>query len=63
MDGRRRGLSPIIYTLFVVTVPKSPRWLLTKDRTEEARSVLATLNPELTIEKLRADMDEGMDGA
>ncbi len=51
----------IIYTLFVVTVPKSPRWLLTKNRTEEARSILATINPGLTIEKLRADMDEGMD--
>ena len=49
----------IIYTLFVFTVPKSPRWLLTKNRTEEAKSVLATINPELTIEKLRADMDEG----
>lgn len=51
----------IIYTLFVVTVPKSPRWLLTKNRTEEARSILATINPKLTIEKLKADMDEGMD--
>ncbi len=51
----------IIYTLFVVTVPKSPRWLLTKNRTEEARSILATIDPGLTIEKLRADMDEGMD--
>ncbi|WP_373519329.1 sugar porter family MFS transporter [Pricia sp.] len=51
----------IIYTLFVVSVPKSPRWLLTKNRTEEARTVLATINPELTIEKLRADMNEGMD--
>ncbi|HEA23295.1 MAG TPA: sugar porter family MFS transporter [Pricia antarctica] len=51
----------IIYTLFVITVPKSPRWLLTKNRTEEARTVLATINPELTIEKLQADMNEGMD--
>ncbi|MGB6152520.1 MAG: sugar porter family MFS transporter [Pricia sp.] len=55
------AIPAIIYTLFVVSVPKSPRWLLTKNRTEEARSVLATINPELTIEKLRADMDDGMD--
>lgn len=55
------AIPAIIYTLFVMTVPKSPRWLLTKNRTEEARSVLATINPALTIEKLRADMDEGMD--
>ena len=51
----------IIYTLFVISVPKSPRWLLTKGRTDEARTVLATINPELTIEKLKADMDAGMD--
>ncbi|MGB7394102.1 MAG: sugar porter family MFS transporter [Pricia sp.] len=55
------AIPAIIYTLFVVTVPKSPRWLLTKNRTEEARAILATTNPELTIEKLRADMEEGMD--
>lgn len=51
----------IIYTLFVMTVPKSPRWLLTKNRTEEARTVLSTVSPELTIEALKADMDEGID--
>ena len=51
----------IIYTLFVITVPKSPRWLLTKNRTAEAKAVLATLNPELTIEDLQADMDQGLD--
>ena len=54
------AIPAIIYTLFVITVPKSPRWLLTKNRTEEARTILATINPELTVEKLKADMDEGM---
>lgn len=55
------AIPAIIYTLFVITVPKSPRWLLTKGRTDEARTILATINPELTIEKLKADMEEGMD--
>ena len=54
------AIPAVIYTLFVITVPKSPRWLLTKNRTEEARTVLATINPELTIEKLKADMNEGL---
>ncbi len=54
------AIPAIIYTLFVITVPKSPRWLLTKNRTEEARTILATINPELTVEKLKANMDEGM---
>ncbi len=55
------AIPAIIYTLFVITVPKSPRWLLTKDRTEEARTILATINPDLTVEKLKADMSQGMD--
>lgn len=53
------AIPAVIYTLFVFTVPKSPRWLLTKNRKEEARTILATINPELTIEKLEADMNEG----
>ena len=47
----------IIYTLFVLSVPRSPRWLLTKNRTEEARQVLSQVNPNLTIESLQQDMD------
>ena len=54
------AIPAIIYTLFVITVPKSPRWLLTKGRTDEARTILATINPELTVEKLKADMNEGI---
>ncbi|MGI9552813.1 MAG: sugar porter family MFS transporter [Aurantibacter sp.] len=49
----------IIYTLFVVTVPKSPRWLLTKKRNQEAGKVLASINPELSVSELQADMDNG----
>jgi sugar porter (SP) family MFS transporter len=55
------AIPAIIYTLFVLTVPKSPRWLLTKNRPEEARKVLAAINPGLTIEALQADMDSGLD--
>lgn len=55
------AIPAIIYTLFVISVPKSPRWLLTKGRTEEARTILAVINPELTVEKLKADMSQGMD--
>ncbi len=46
----------IIYTLSVLTVPESPRWLLTKNRTVEAGQILATVNPELSIEDLHAQM-------
>ncbi len=46
----------IIYTLFVLTVPKSPRWLLTKGRTEEAGRILSSINPSLSITSLQADI-------
>ncbi len=55
------AIPAVIYTLFVFTVPKSPRWLLTKHRTAEAKEVLAAISPELTIEQLQADMDNGLD--
>lgn len=47
----------IIYTLFVVSVPKSPRWLLTKLRTDEARDVLKLINPGQDVEKMMLDID------
>lgn len=49
----------IIYTLFVLSVPKSPRWLLTKGRRAEAEKVLSSISPEITIEDLEADMNVG----
>nr|WP_262483038.1 sugar porter family MFS transporter [Arenibacter palladensis] len=49
----------IIYTLFVLTVPKSPRWLLTKNRTEEAKKILNSINPDLSVEELEAEIAYG----
>lgn len=48
----------VIYTIFVTTVPKSPRWLLTKNKTTEARIALAEISPEETIEDIQADLDK-----
>ena len=55
------AIPAIIYTIFVMTVPKSPRWLLTKNRTREAEKVLTSINPELSLAELQADMDNGQD--
>jgi len=46
----------IIYTLFVLTVPKSPRWLLTKGKVDEAKEVLAKINPEVSVDRLHQDI-------
>lgn len=45
------GIPAIIYTLFVLIVPKSPRWLITQHRIEEARAVLKLINPDHDVEK------------
>lgn len=52
------ALPAIIYTLFVLTVPKSPRWLLTKFRNDEAKDVLKLINPDQDIEKLLLEINE-----
>jgi len=45
-----------IYTLLVFTVPKSPRWLISKHRNEEARKVLEVINPEGNVETLMKEI-------
>lgn len=41
------AIPAMIYTLMVMGVPKSPRWLLIKDRKEEALKVIALINPDI----------------
>jgi len=50
-----------IYTIFALTVPKSPRWLLTKFRNSEAISVLQTINPGQDPEKLMMEIEDEME--
>ncbi len=46
----------LIYTIFVLAVPESPRWLISKSRTEEAKKVMAIINPGADIEKLMTEI-------
>jgi sugar porter (SP) family MFS transporter len=46
------AIPAVIYTLLILTVPKSPRWLLSKFRNEEAKNVLSIINPNQDSEKL-----------
>ncbi|WP_425287325.1 sugar porter family MFS transporter [Lutimonas vermicola] len=52
------AIPAFVYTLLVLTVPKSPRWLLLNGKREEARKVLTLLNPGGDIEKIMADIEE-----
>lgn len=50
------AIPAIIYTVFVLSVPKSPRWLLTKMRNEEAKKVLQLINPDQDPEVLMLEL-------
>ncbi|MGB5818665.1 MAG: sugar porter family MFS transporter [Saonia sp.] len=46
----------IMYMIFALSVPKSPRWLLTKLRNEEAKEVLRLINPDKDAEALMMEI-------
>ncbi len=48
----------LIYTVMVLSIPLSPRWLVIKGRIDEARKVLALVNPDADIEELVASTRE-----
>jgi sugar porter (SP) family MFS transporter len=52
------AIPAFIYTILVMTVPKSPRWLLLKGRREEAGKTLQLLNPGDDVEKIMNDIEE-----
>ncbi|UJH68455.1 sugar porter family MFS transporter [Allomuricauda sp. SCSIO 65647] len=52
------AIPAIIYTAAVFTVPKSPRWLLTKSREDEAQKMLKKLRLDTSIAQLKKDMQE-----
>lgn len=50
------AIPAFIYTIFVLAVPESPRWLISKSRTDEAKKVMAIINPGADIEKLMTEI-------
>ncbi|WP_418264157.1 sugar porter family MFS transporter [Flavobacterium faecale] len=53
----------IIYVLLVLFIPKSPRWLLSKFKNEEARKVLVMMGQEADYEKMKKEIEEDNDNA
>ncbi len=50
------AIPAVIYTFFTLGIPRSPRWLMTQGREEEAGRVLDHLGTELTVIQLHQDM-------
>jgi sugar porter (SP) family MFS transporter len=50
------AIPAVIYTLLTFTVPKSPRWLISKSRNNEAKKMLALINPGEDAEKIISDL-------
>ncbi|WP_406683235.1 sugar porter family MFS transporter [Seonamhaeicola sp. MEBiC1930] len=44
------AIPAVLYIVFALGVPKSPRWLASKGRTEEAKAVLQIINPDGDVE-------------
>lgn len=45
------AIPAVIYTVFIFSVPRSPRWLISKARNAEAERVLRTIHPNADIEE------------
>ena len=45
-----------IYTIMVFMVPKSPRWLIIKNRTEEAKKIIKLINPDSNPDEVVANI-------
>lgn len=53
-----QAIPATIYTLFVFTIPESPRWLISQSRVEEARKVMKVISPDQDSDLLTAQMEE-----
>lgn len=53
------AIPAVLYILFALKLPKSPRWLLSKNRIEEAKKVLAIINPDIDVEQQLKSIDGG----
>ena len=48
----------IIYTFLCLGIPKSPRWLITKNRLDEAKEIYGQIDPDGSFDNLVSEMNE-----
>lgn len=52
-----QAIPSVIYVLLIITIPKSPRWLLSKSKNEEARKVLRIMGQEDAFENMKHEIE------
>ncbi len=52
-----QAIPSIIYVLLIISIPKSPRWLLSKFKNEEARKVLQIMGQEADYENMKKEIE------
>lgn len=52
-----QAIPSVIYILLIITIPKSPRWLLSKFKNEEARKVLQLMGQEADYENMKREIE------
>ena len=52
-----QAIPSVIYLLLIISIPESPRWLLSKFKNEEARSVLQIMGQEADYENMKNEIE------
>ena len=52
-----QAIPSVIYVVLMITIPKSPRWLLSKFKNEEARKVLQMMGQEADYENMKKEIE------
>ncbi len=52
------AIPAVLYTFFVFFVPRSPRWLISKEKYEEAEKVMKIINPDDDIKQKMTEIKE-----
>jgi sugar porter (SP) family MFS transporter len=53
-----QAIPSVIYLLLMISIPESPRWLLSKFKNDEARRVLQLMGQEADYEKIKEELDK-----
>jgi sugar porter (SP) family MFS transporter len=53
-----QAIPSVIYILLIISIPESPRWLLSKLKNDEARRVLQLMGQQADYEKIKEEIDK-----